>query len=66
MKAVVWTSLLLCVFLGIAVESGTQTPAGALAIEEPGRPVGLGRGLQDGGGCAGAGATEGRRGLLWC
>ena len=34
MKAVVWSSLLLCVFLGMAVESGAQTPMGALAIDE--------------------------------
>ena len=34
MKAVVWSSLLLCVFPSIAVESGAQTPVGALAIDE--------------------------------
>ena len=34
MKAVVWSSLLLCVFLSMAVESGAQTPVGALAIDE--------------------------------
>ena len=34
MKAVAWSSLLLCVFLRIAVESGAQTPVGALAVDE--------------------------------
>ena len=34
MKAVVGPSLLLCVFLGIPVESEAQTPMGALAIDE--------------------------------
>ena len=34
MKAVVWSSLLPCVFLTMAVESGAQTPVGALAIDQ--------------------------------
>ena len=34
MKAVVWWSLLLCVFLSMSVGSGAQTPVGALAIDE--------------------------------
>ena len=34
MKPVVWLSLLLCVFLSIAVESGAQTLVGALAVDE--------------------------------
>ena len=34
MKPALWSSLLLCVFPSIAVESGAQTPMGALAIDE--------------------------------
>ena len=34
MKSLVWSSLLLCVYLGMAFESGAQTPVGALAIDE--------------------------------
>ena len=34
MKAVVWPLLLLCVYLGMAAESGAQTPVGALAVDE--------------------------------
>ena len=34
MKAVVCSSLLLCVYLSLVVESGAQTPVGALAIDE--------------------------------
>ena len=33
-KTVVWSSLLLCAYLGTAVESGAQTPVGTLAIDE--------------------------------
>ena len=34
MKAIVWSSLLLCVSLGTALESGAQVPMGVLAVDE--------------------------------
>ena len=34
MKPAVWSSLLLCGFPSIALESGAQTPVGALAVDE--------------------------------